>query len=67
MSRDWTQKEIEAASTAMKKAGQMSYEEFCTALKQAEKGQPSEIALVAPNLSCKRSERCEAGFRMSNT
>lgn len=54
MSRDWTQKEIEAASTAMKKAGQMSYEELCIALEQAEKGQPSEIAVVAPDLSCKR-------------
>lgn len=51
MSRDWTPEEIQAASTAMKKAGQMSYEEFCAALKQAKKGQPSEIAVVAPNLS----------------
>lgn len=55
MSRDWMPEEIQVASTAMKKAGQMSYEEFCVALEQAEKGQPSEIAVVAPNLSCKRS------------
>lgn len=54
MSKDWTQKEIEAASAAMKKAGQMSYEEFCIALEQAKKGLPSEIAIVAPDLSCKR-------------
>lgn len=54
MSRDWTPEEIQAASAVMKKAGQMSYEEFCTALEQAEKGQPSKIAIVASNLSCKR-------------
>ncbi|MCC8101813.1 MAG: hypothetical protein LIP11_05985 [Clostridiales bacterium] len=29
MSRDWTDKELQAASAAMKAAGHMSYEEFC--------------------------------------
>lgn len=28
MSRDWTPEELQAVSTAMKAAGQMSYEEF---------------------------------------
>lgn len=34
MSRDWTQDELTTASTAMKAAGQMSYEEFCTELEK---------------------------------
>ena len=29
MSRDWTPKELQKASAAMKAAGHMSYEEFC--------------------------------------
>lgn len=32
MSRDWTPEEIQAISQEMKKAGHMSYEEFCEAL-----------------------------------
>lgn len=31
MSRDWTPAELAAASDAMKAAGHMSYEEFCSA------------------------------------
>lgn len=29
MSKDWTPEELQAASAAMKEAGEMSYEEFC--------------------------------------
>ncbi len=32
MSRDWTPDELQAASTAMKAAGRLSYEEFCDEL-----------------------------------
>lgn len=32
MSKDWTPEEIQAASKAMKEAGQPSYEEFCEQL-----------------------------------
>lgn len=32
MSRDWTPDELQAASTAMKAAGHLSYEEFCDEL-----------------------------------
>lgn len=34
MSRDWTPDELTTASTAMKSAGQMSYEEFCAELER---------------------------------
>ena len=36
MSRDWTPEEIQAVSQEMKKAGHMSYEEFCEALDRGE-------------------------------
>lgn len=36
MSKSWNKEELKAASEAMKKAGQMSYEEFCEALAQNE-------------------------------
>lgn len=32
MSRDWTPEEIQIVSREMKKAGHMSYDEFCEAL-----------------------------------
>lgn len=32
MSRDWTPAELQAASEAMKTAGNMNYEEFCEEL-----------------------------------
>lgn len=35
MSRDWTQEELQAASTAMQKMGNLSYEEFCKEIKEA--------------------------------
>ena len=35
MSRDWTQKELQNASKAMKEAGHLSYEEFCEQLEKA--------------------------------
>lgn len=35
MSRDWTPDELAAASDAMKAAGHMSYEEFCTEMDKA--------------------------------
>lgn len=34
MSRDWTPKELAAASAAMKAEGHMSYEEFCEELER---------------------------------
>ena len=34
MSKDWTDKELQAASAAMKAAGHMSYEEFCEELER---------------------------------
>ena len=34
MSRDWTKEELQAASEQMKKAGHLSYEEFCEKLKE---------------------------------
>lgn len=34
MSKSWTPEELAAASSAMKAAGHMSYEEFCTAPEQ---------------------------------
>ena len=37
MSRDWTPEEIQAASEAMKAAGEMSYEEVCAELEAQEK------------------------------
>ena len=37
MSRDWTPEEIQAASAAMKNAGEMSYEEVCAELEAIEK------------------------------
>lgn len=37
MSRDWTPEEIQAASEAMKAAGEMSYEEMCAELEAIEK------------------------------
>lgn len=36
MSRDWTQKELDAASRYMKKLGYMGYEEFVIGLKRAD-------------------------------
>lgn len=36
MSRDWTPEEIQAASTAMQKMGEVSYEEFCRELEAAD-------------------------------
>lgn len=36
MSKDWTAEELQAASSAMKAAGHMSYEEFCEELKRQE-------------------------------
>ena len=35
MSRDWTQEELQAASTAMQKMGELGYEEFCKEIKEA--------------------------------
>ena len=35
MSKDWTPAELAAASDAMKRAGQPSYEQFCTELNSA--------------------------------
>lgn len=32
--KSWNEKELKAASEAMKKAGQMSYEEFCKAIEE---------------------------------
>lgn len=32
MSRDWTEAELKAASEQMKKAGHLSYEEFCSSI-----------------------------------
>ena len=37
MSKTWNEKEIQAASKAMKKAGHMSYEEFCEEMNKQEK------------------------------
>ena len=37
MSRDWTPEELQAASEAMKAAGEMSLEEFCAELDAIEK------------------------------
>jgi len=37
MSRDWTPAELQAASTAMKAEGHMSYEEFCADLERKAK------------------------------
>lgn len=37
MSRDWTQEELQAASTAMQKMGNLSYEEFCKEIEEAER------------------------------
>ena len=37
MSRDWTQEEIQAASDAMKAAGQMGYEEFTAEVEAIDK------------------------------
>lgn len=37
MSRDWTPEELQAASSAMKKAGQMGYEEFTAEVAALEK------------------------------
>ncbi len=37
MSRDWTPEETRAASEAMKRAGQMSYEEVCAEVEAKEK------------------------------
>ena len=37
MSKDWTQEELQAASTAMQKMGNLSYEEFCKEIEEAER------------------------------
>ncbi len=37
MSRDWTPKELQAASTAMQKMGNLSYEEFCKEIEETER------------------------------
>lgn len=37
MSREWTQEELQAASTAMQKMGNLSYEEFCKEIEEAER------------------------------
>ena len=42
MSRDWTPEELQAASVAMKEAGEMSYEEFCAELQELEAMQKIE-------------------------
>lgn len=41
LSRDWTPDELTAASSAMKAAGHMSYEEFCEEL--------DRVGLIAKN------------------
>lgn len=47
MSRDWTPDELTTASTAMKAAGQMSYEEFCTELeKQTTENQDNPLHFI---------------------
>lgn len=35
--KSWNEKELKAASEAMKKAGQMSFEEFCKAIEEQKK------------------------------
>ncbi len=37
MSRDWTQEELQVASTAMQKIGELGYEEFCKEIETAER------------------------------
>ncbi len=37
MSRDWTQEELQVASTAMQKMGELGYEEFCKEIEAAER------------------------------
>lgn len=37
MSKDWTAEELQVASSAMKAAGHMSYEEFCKELERQDK------------------------------
>lgn len=37
MSKDWTQEELQVASTAMQKMGNLSYEEFCKEIEEAER------------------------------
>jgi hypothetical protein len=34
VNKDWTPQELQAVSTAMKAAGEMSYEEFCIELER---------------------------------
>lgn len=47
MSRDWTPDELTTASTAMKAAGQMSYEEFCAELeKQIAESQVNSLCYI---------------------
>lgn len=37
MSRDWTHEELQVASTAMQKMGELGYEEFCKEIEKAER------------------------------
>ena len=56
MSKDWTEQELRAASAAMKKAGQMSYEEMLAVL--AEQKKASEIILAFATDQENRPRRC---------
>ena len=56
MSKDWTEQELRAASAAMKKAGQMSYEEMLAVL--AEQKKASEIILAFAADQVNRPRRC---------
>lgn len=47
MSRDWTPEELQAASDAMKKAGHMSYEEFCAELRRQAHEHAAEKSQIA--------------------
>lgn len=42
MSKSWNKEELKTASEAMKKAGQMSYEEFCKALAEQDNKKEKE-------------------------
>ena len=42
MSKDWTPEELQAASAAMKEAGEMGYEEFCAEIEEQEAKQKIE-------------------------
>lgn len=59
LSRDWTPDELAAASSAMKAAGHMSYEEFCEELDRVGLISKNAPLAVENELQRPRATECE--------